>query len=736
MATENANLVNALRIPQVRWIFFAALLIGVVQALFATVVPEQVTPLTIMSNYVDVLLVATALAALALHNVHYRLSIWTFTIGCHGIVLLAHLGWPMSSGIMLVALLIGVVCWFIGGPSGLLFAILDSALALLLVQWQLLLAVDYLTLLLLIWGTILLYWTAVEPTNVLVAWSQDYYVRARNKAEEAISSKAELALALDDLAEANRQLVYLNRMVRAAQGESEKASRARIEFVANVSHELRTPLNMIIGFSEVLLEAPRLYGTDLPRTLIADIAAIHRNGQHLQKLIDDVLDLSQIDMRRMALSKERTDLATLIHEAMEAVRYLFESKGLELNTNIPLDLPHIVCDRTRIREVLLNLLSNAGRFTEHGGTTVSVQVNEERVTIAVSDTGPGIARDQLGQIFEPFQQLDGIIRSHFRGSGLGLAISRAFIEMHGGRMWIESEIGQGSVLSFDLPRPPSEIPQHVTAGLAGRYVELRARPPRAPAVEHRPRLAVLGNDLLLQRLFARYLPQADVVLSDTLPQMVDVHENYPYQAVIANAADPEQIRLLLEQRHLLPSYVPLLITLFADPAGIQLLGVSDYLVKPLSRQRLLAALNELPQPVQHILVADDDPDIHHLLNRMLAFDAATGYQLLQASNGQEALHIMRLRQPDVVLLDLGMPLLDGYQVLEEKNQDLTIRNIPVFVFSARDISEEPLTSLAIVATKKDGLTVPEVLDSVMELNRILGLLPITDGPMRQETSPG
>jgi len=234
--------------------------------------------------------------------------------------------------------------------------------------------------------------------------------------------------------------------------------RAKEEFVANVSHELRTPLNMIIGFSEMIPELAHVYGVALPPALLSDIAAIRRNSQHLARLVDDVLDLSQVDAGRMALRKEWTSLREIVDEAILAVRALFESKGLSVETQIPSDLPEAFCDSTRIRQVMLNLLSNAGRYVKRGGVQVRVRQEQNELMVTVTDTGPGIAPADQQRLFQPFQQLESSLRHRSGGSGLGLTISKRFVEMHGGKMWLESQVGVGTTFGFSLPVQTPTVP--------------------------------------------------------------------------------------------------------------------------------------------------------------------------------------------------------------------------------------------------------------------------------------
>ena len=195
-------------------------------------------------------------------------------------------------------------------------------------------------------------------------------------------------------------MAQLHRLAHDLRREAEEARRSKEQFVANVSHELRTPLNMIIGFSEMAMYSPETYGPNIPQALLADLEIVLRNSRHLSSLIDDVLDLSQIDAGQMALMKELTTLGEIIAAVATAVRPLFNSKGLYLRTDIPRNLPPLHCDRIRIRQVLLNLLSNAGRFTEKGGVWVGARQEGNQIVVSVADSGPGIKADEAAKVFK------------------------------------------------------------------------------------------------------------------------------------------------------------------------------------------------------------------------------------------------------------------------------------------------------------------------------------------------
>ncbi|MGC8873771.1 MAG: ATP-binding protein [Chloroflexia bacterium] len=227
-----------------------------------------------------------------------------------------------------------------------------------------------------------------------------------------------------------------------------EADRIKGEFLASMSHELRTPLNSIIGFSRVILN--RIDGplTDLQE---ADLRTIYNSGLHLLGLINDILDLSKIEAGFMELRREAVALPPLIQEALDSCAALARDRPIALRQEVPADLPPVDADPTRVRQIVLNLVSNAVKYTERGTVTVRAYRQEGEVVVCVSDTGVGIARDQLGKVFEPFHQVGNAPGSQDLGTGLGLAISRRLVEMHGGRIWVESEVGRGSTFSFTLP---------------------------------------------------------------------------------------------------------------------------------------------------------------------------------------------------------------------------------------------------------------------------------------------
>jgi signal transduction histidine kinase/DNA-binding response OmpR family regulator len=588
--------------------------------------------------------------------------------------------------------------------------------------------------LMVIWATLGVMWAVYRPVRRVAYWSWDYFQQARLLIEETQNRKVELEQTMHDLARANLQLTRLNIMAQGLRHAAEEARRAKEEFVANVSHELRTPLNMITGFSETILQAPESYGDQIPAALLADLAVIHRNATHLSDLINDVLDLSQIDAQQMALTKEQVQIQEIVKAAAIAVRPLFDSKGLYLEIEAPPDLPPIFCDRTRIREVLLNLLSNAGRFTKRGGVKVRICQDEHDLIVAVADTGAGIATEDMSKLFQPFQQVDASIRRRYGGTGLGLSISKRFIELHGGRIWVESEPGAGTTFFFRLPviLPMMPVGGELMRSFIPDWEYLQPNyPSKAPKARPQPRLVLLetGGDAL-HRLLRRYLDDIEIVAVSSLEQALQELSTTPCQAFIANDLSVAGALQRLQAAEL-PVGVPAMICSVPEVyEATDTLGASAYLVKPVSQETLLAALDRLGRPIKTVLIVDDEPDMLRLFRRMLAA-AGRNYRVLRANNGQAALQLLRQHRPNVILLDLVMPRMDGFQLLKAKSQEPALKDIPVIVISARDPTGQPIVSNAFAITQAGGLSAHHLLSFIKGMGQILA----TDGSPADPTPP-
>lgn len=557
----------------------------------------------------------------------------------------------------------------------------------------------------------------------IAEWASDSTQRASALIDQVHAQRIAQAQTLEDLAQANRQLTRLLAQAQALRQAADDARTAKAEFVANVSHELRTPLNMIVGFTQLILDSPQTYGNRIPPMLLADLAVVQRNARHLAELIDDVLDLSQVEAGKIALTKERVSFNALVDEATLAVKPLFESKGLYLKTDLPAESPIVYCDRTRIREILLNLLSNAGRFTERGGVRLRAWVENGDLCVAVSDTGLGIAPAALGKLFEPFQQGDGSIKRRFGGTGLGLSISKRFIELHDGKIWAESVAGTGTTVSFRFPMEPSASGDgNFMRGIVPdwEYAQ-RTRPSRVQTSVPPRRWVVLEQGDVLRRLLTRYSAGVEIAAATTVEQAIELAQRVPAQALLVNDISITDALRCLTSTDRLPTATPVIICSIPGNDEESLAPAAQVrLVKPIDAETLLGALARVGVQRGTVLIVDDEPDALQLFSRMLNA-RGDDYRVLLARDGAEGLAIARAYRPAAILLDLIMPKMDGFQFLESQARDPHLQNIPVVIISARDPSQQPIMSRALAVTQNSGLTLPQLLACVSALSQILGV---------------
>ena len=714
-------------------------LIGITAFFFAlsAVLLSGSAPTSLMSKLFGLCIVLglVSFAAYRLMERHYFLAHFLWQSGLAGLILAACFALGKGDFLLLTALLPLIGAITLGWGSGLIAEILLGGL----IWWVgidpgLLPVPVFYSPMILVFGAFggLLGWISTSHLMTTARWALFSFDQTRTNLEEARQQRLELIQAQADLSQANQELARLADRLQILQHVAEAARQAKTEFVANVSHELRTPLNMIIGFSEVISKTPHLYAPHLPAALMTDIAAIQRNSQHLLALVNDVLDLSQVEAGRMALSREWVSMPDLIQEAVSVVQSLFQKKGLYLTLDLPEDLPQVFCDQTRIRQVAINLLSNAGRFTSQGGVCITCRVEEDFLVVSLSDTGPGIAEEDQKRIFEPFQQVNSSIRRLYGGSGLGLTISNQFVELHGGKMGLKSQLGQGTTFYFTLPLAPSLNEEERFAFQRSRRslisgddygYSLRTRPSRAPIPKRVPRLVVLEKEQALQRLLKRYFQDTEILVTQTQAEAAEALNHSPAQALLVNLPpfEPLSSDLLSTAPYgtpIITCWIP------GEVEAANQLGVIQYLMKPLTREKLLGLLDELPgqihlpDGIQNILVVDDEPDELHLFARMLE-SAAQNYRVIQVTNGKRALDMLRSRKPDIMLLDLIMPNMTGFQVLEEKRADPTIRDIPVIVISSRDPLGEAITSTAMHIHHSGGFSTNQLLEIVQRTTEIM-----------------
>jgi signal transduction histidine kinase/CheY-like chemotaxis protein len=501
--------------------------------------------------------------------------------------------------------------------------------------------------------------SALADQAAIAIESARLFEQVRQYAEEL---EAKVEVRTRQLQEANRQL--------------ETASRHKSEFLASMSHELRTPLNAIIGFSRLVMRRSR---DVLPARQYENLEKILVSAEHLLALINDILDLSKIEAGRVEVRAGAFDVEPLVDLCLRTVEPLVKSERVRLAKAVDGDLPRLHTDQDKVKQILINLLSNAVKFTDEGTITVTVARRGHDVALAVADSGIGIPADQLELIFEEFRQVDSGNTRKRGGTGLGLAISRRFARLLGGDLTVASTPGAGSVFTLRLPpryeaapsatRPGAALPEDSRPGPDGRRLIL--------AIDDDPDAIYLLQENLAE---AGYRVVGALGADEGLQK---AHELRPF-AITLDITMPQ--RNGWEVLHALKSDpatrdIPVIVVSIVDGKELGYrLGAADYLLKPFDREAIVAVLGRMPSPPSRLLVVDDDPQVVDLVRQLLEGEP---YEVAAAADGEEALAAIVRRRPDVILLDLLMPGVDGFAVIEHLQQNAGGRTIPVIVLTAR-----------------------------------------------------
>jgi signal transduction histidine kinase len=443
------------------------------------------------------------------------------------------------------------------------------------------------TILVLIAGafTSALGWAASDSLLMVAYWSLSSYTQARDMTEEAQRNRGQLARVLHDLDQAYYRLQRANAALVVAWRAAAEAERFKAEFATSISHELRTPLNLIVGFSELMMTSPESYGeATLPGAYRRDLNSIYNSAQHLLALVDDVIDLARIDAGKIALAREDVDLAVLVREATNMVHDYILAKGLDMEVHIAADLPGLWLDRLRIRQVFLNLLVNAARFTRQGSISVEVSLAGAEVLVSVKDTGQGIAAQELPRIFDEFRPHEDTSESPWAwhsGSGLGLPISKRFIEMHHGRMGVDSVYAHGTTIWFTLPcenthelADRAALTEHNSTSGGASF---RAGIPQAhplPRLQNDERIIIaVSDDPYLPHFLQRHIDGYRVICTPTLTECVGLVDDLKPVAVLTDSADMADL--------MLPGDTPVIhCPLPSTVRSAQAMGVRELLNKP------------------------------------------------------------------------------------------------------------------------------------------------------------
>jgi len=520
------------------------------------------------------------------------------------------------------------------------------------------------------------------------------------------SAGSQLGMALQRL-RVERENLRIQADLITARDSALEASRAKSAFLANISHELRTPLSAIIGFAELLVEqSPRMRRSEM----LPDLQKIEGAGRHLMALINDVLDLSKIEAGKTTITTESFSIRRAIDNVVGLIAPLLDKNRNQLAVVCPDELGRMVTDLVKLRQVLFNLLSNANKFSEGGQIELRVETSrlqgEERVLFRVIDNGIGMSPAQLARLFRPFSQVDESTKRRYGGSGLGLAISRRFCQLMGGEIRVTSELGRGSTFTVELPR---EAPRLDTAADQPAGAEPQPGERRATGVRSRrlsqtsgtmsiggllgsgPLILAIDDSREIRELFVRQLSQRGyrVLVAGSGEEGLELARQHRPAVILLDVLLPGQSGwqvLELTRSDTRISATPVVVVSIVEQRDVALAqGATECLTKPVDWNRLAQLLAHYTGHgrERRILVVEDNANSSELARRLFQDE---GWTVDLAGNGLEALEQLGQRTPDLMVLDLMMPELDGFELLDRMDQQPGLLKPPIVVVSSRSLT--------------------------------------------------
>jgi PAS domain S-box-containing protein len=522
-------------------------------------------------------------------------------------------------------------------------------------------------------------------------------ITERKQAQDALQQlNSELEARVEQrtaaLRDTNEQLLLTNAQLA-------RATRLKDEFLANMSHELRTPLNAILGMSEVLLEEVYAPLTDRQKKALT---TIEKSGRHLLELINDILDLSKIESGKVDLELQPVSVSHLCDSSLTFVKQQANQKNIQIKSNVPKEIGEVIVDERRMRQILINLLNNAVKFTPNGGRVmleVEADNPAETISFRVKDTGIGIAPEDMGKLFQAFVQVDSSLTRNYSGTGLGLALVRRIAELHDGSVTLESEVGKGSCFTVILPLKrviPHPTPVNVSMASHCQY-----------PLENSQVLVIEDSSSAAEQI-TRYLYELGIqgVIYPVGDRALELALQLSPSLIILDIELPSISgwEILAQfQAHPQTKDIPVLIVSVVDERGMGLSqGAREYLVKPFSREEFQGALNNiwreqktpaidllvLPESVSKssapkILIAEDNQEN---IDTLMAYFLNHGYQFILAKNGLEAVELAKSQKPQLILMDILMPKMDGLTAIRKIREDPALSDVPIIALTALAMS--------------------------------------------------
>ena len=520
---------------------------------------------------------------------------------------------------------------------------------------------------------------------VITFYTTFYWIKKFKKQKE-FNEKLRLSAQRRDK-EARLTLEQKNKDLLDSQKEAEAANEAKSTFLANMSHELRTPLNAIIGYSEMLIEDAE----DENEDFIPDLEKINSSGKHLLGLINEILDLSKVESGKMELFIEEFELEKILNEVVSTIKPLVDKNDNSLNLKIQTKTKYISADVTKIRQILLNLLSNATKFTKEGEINILVNDNAQNSSMLdfnIADSGIGMTQEQVDKVFQPFTQADEKTTRKFGGTGLGLTITKMFSEMMGGSINLKSIVDKGTTFTVSIPKTvtdPKKVKEEVDYSHTVNDQEAFT-------------ILVIDDDQDAQDLMKKFLKKEkyNILQASSGSEGLEMASQHQPDLITLDVMMPEmdgwEVLTALQNNEETRNIPVIMLSMLNEPDIGFSLGATDYLTKPVDWERLSAILDKhkIQTQSQSILIVEDDDITREMLKKSLE---ANDFKVVMAKDGKEGLEMVENSKPALVLLDLMMPEMDGFEFAENLRTNKKWLDIPVVVITAKDLTSEEHSKL-------------------------------------------